>query len=100
MGYDKVEVPSEGRKVEVTGDDELVVPDDPIIPIIHGDGIGVDVGPAAQTVLEAAADVDADAVPVNNGDDRVVGDDEFVVTRNLDFSALRGYLDFVVSHGD
>ena len=56
MGYDRVEVPSEGRKVEVTGDDELVVPDDPIIPIIHGDGIGVDVGPAAQTVLEAAAD--------------------------------------------
>ena len=56
MGYDKVEVPSEGGKVEVTGDDELVVPDDPIIPIIHGDGIGVDVGPAAQTVLEAAAD--------------------------------------------
>ena len=56
MGYDKVEVPSEGRRVEVTGDDELVVPDDPIIPIIHGDGIGVDVGPAAQTVLEAAAD--------------------------------------------
>ena len=55
MGYDKVEVPSEGRKVEVSGDDELVVPDDPIIPIIHGDGIGVDVGPAAQTVLEAAA---------------------------------------------
>ncbi|WP_254840565.1 isocitrate dehydrogenase (NADP(+)) [Natronomonas marina] len=56
MGYDKVEVPSEGSKVEVSGDDELVVPDDPIIPIIHGDGIGVDVGPAAQTVLEAAAD--------------------------------------------
>ena len=56
MGYDKVEVPSEGGKVEVTGDDELVVPDDPIIPIIHGDGIGIDVGPAAQTVLEAAAD--------------------------------------------
>ena len=38
------------------GDDELVVPDDPIVPIIHGDGIGVDVGPAAQTVLQAAAD--------------------------------------------
>ena len=55
MGYDKVEVPSQGERVEVSGDDELVVPDDPIIPIIHGDGIGVDVGPAAQTVLEAAA---------------------------------------------
>ena len=56
MAYDKVEVPSAGRKVEVEGDDELVVPDDPIVPIIHGDGIGVDVGPAAQTVLQAAAD--------------------------------------------
>jgi isocitrate dehydrogenase len=56
MGYDKVEVPSGGQRVEVAGDDELVAPDDPIIPIIHGDGIGVDVGPAAQTVLEAAAD--------------------------------------------
>ncbi len=56
MGYDKVEVPSEGTKVTVTDDDEFVVPDDPIIPIIFGDGIGSDVGPAAQTVLEAAAE--------------------------------------------
>ena len=56
MGYDKVEVPSEGTKVTVTDDDEFVVPDDPIIPIIYGDGIGSDVGPAAQTVLEAAAE--------------------------------------------
>ncbi|MFO7926710.1 MAG: isocitrate dehydrogenase (NADP(+)) [Halobacteriota archaeon] len=56
MGYDKIEVPDEGSTVEVTGDDELVVPDDPIIPIIHGDGIGTDVGPAAQTVLDAAAE--------------------------------------------
>jgi isocitrate dehydrogenase len=56
MGYDKVEVPAEGEKIEVTEDDELVVPDDPIIPIIHGDGIGTDVGPAAQKVLQAAAD--------------------------------------------
>ena len=56
MGYDNVEVPSAGQRVELSGEDELVAPDDPIVPIIHGDGIGVDVGPAAQTVLEAAAD--------------------------------------------
>ncbi|TKR27541.1 isocitrate dehydrogenase (NADP(+)) [Natronomonas salsuginis] len=56
MGYDKVEVPDQGSTTEVTEDDELVVPDDPIIPIIHGDGIGTDVGPAAQTVLDAAAE--------------------------------------------
>jgi isocitrate dehydrogenase len=53
--YDKVDVPDEGQKIEVT-DDELSVPENPIIPIIHGDGIGTDVGPAAQKVLEAAAD--------------------------------------------
>jgi isocitrate dehydrogenase len=56
MDYDKVEVPTEGSKIEATGEDELSVPDDPIIPIIYGDGVGSDVGPAAQTVLEAAAE--------------------------------------------
>ncbi|GGN93136.1 MULTISPECIES: isocitrate dehydrogenase (NADP(+)) [Haloarcula] len=57
MGYDyeKVEVPEEGQQIEVTDDNELDVPENPIIPIIHGDGIGTDVGPAAQKVLEAAA---------------------------------------------
>ncbi|MFB6192580.1 MAG: isocitrate dehydrogenase (NADP(+)) [Haloarculaceae archaeon] len=53
--YDRVEVPAEGSRIEAIGEDELDVPDDPIVPIIHGDGIGVDVGPAAQTVLQAAA---------------------------------------------
>ncbi|MDT3434428.1 isocitrate dehydrogenase (NADP(+)) [Haloarcula sp. 1CSR25-25] len=53
--YDKVEVPDEGQQIQVTEDDELDVPENPIIPIIHGDGIGRDVGPAAQKVLEAAA---------------------------------------------
>ncbi|WP_436907609.1 isocitrate dehydrogenase (NADP(+)) [Halosimplex marinum] len=55
--YDKVEVPSDGTPIEVVDEDadELDIPDDPIIPIIHGDGIGQDVGPAAQQVLDAAA---------------------------------------------
>jgi isocitrate dehydrogenase len=54
--YDKVDVPDEGQQIEVTDDDELSVPANPIIPIIHGDGIGTDVGPAAQKVLDAAAE--------------------------------------------
>jgi isocitrate dehydrogenase len=58
MSYEQVEIPSEGQKItladEATG--ELDVPQRPIIPIIHGDGTGVDVGPAAQQVLEAAAE--------------------------------------------
>jgi isocitrate dehydrogenase len=30
---------------------QLVVPDNPIIPFIEGDGIGVDIWPAAQFVF-------------------------------------------------
>jgi isocitrate dehydrogenase len=38
------------------GDDgTLVVPDEPIIPFIEGDGTGVDIWPAAKLVLDAAA---------------------------------------------
>ncbi|MFC5367847.1 isocitrate dehydrogenase (NADP(+)) [Salinirubrum litoreum] len=58
MSYDKVEVPAEGSKITLADEEtgELDVPDDPIVPIIHGDGIGTDVGPAAQKVLDAAAE--------------------------------------------
>jgi isocitrate dehydrogenase len=56
MSYDKVSVPDDGEKITVDDDGTLVVPDDPIIPIIYGDGIGTDVGPATQKVLEAAAE--------------------------------------------
>jgi isocitrate dehydrogenase len=57
MAYDKIEVPDEGDPIEVVDEenDELDVPEKPIIPILYGDGIGTDVGPAAQKVLEAAA---------------------------------------------
>jgi isocitrate dehydrogenase len=57
MAYDTLEVPSEGEAVTVLDEDadEFEVPETPIIPILYGDGIGTDVGPAAQSVLEAAA---------------------------------------------
>ena len=55
MSYDQVAVPDEGERIEADGD-AFEVPDDPIIPIIHGDGIGRDVAPAAQRVLGAAAE--------------------------------------------
>jgi isocitrate dehydrogenase len=58
MAYDKVEVPEDGEPITLADEEtgKLAVPDNPIIPIIHGDGIGSDVGPAAQKVLEAAAE--------------------------------------------
>ena len=57
MTFDKLEIPENGEPVDVIDEenDEFEVPDTPIVPILHGDGIGTDVGPAAQTVLEAAA---------------------------------------------
>ena len=56
--YDRVEVPADGTPIEVVDEeaDELDVPEDPVIPIIHGDGVGTDVGPTAQRVLDAAAE--------------------------------------------
>ena len=55
MSYERVEVPADGSKIEAV-DGGFEVPDDPVIPIIHGDGIGVDIGPAAQKVLGEAAE--------------------------------------------
>jgi len=59
MSYDKVDVPDDDGEAITLADEEtgeLNVPENPIIPIIHGDGIGTDVGPAAQKVLDAAAE--------------------------------------------
>jgi len=57
MAYDKIEVPAEGERVTVVSeaDDELSIPDEPIVPILYGDGVGKDVAPEAQRVLSAAA---------------------------------------------
>jgi isocitrate dehydrogenase len=57
MSDDRVSVPENGRRVTYDeASDELDVPDRPIVPVIHGDGIGEDVAPAAKTVLQAAAE--------------------------------------------
>ncbi|MDR5671631.1 isocitrate dehydrogenase (NADP(+)) [Halalkaliarchaeum sp. AArc-GB] len=58
MSYEQIEVPEDGEPIELVDKEtgELDVPENPIVPIIHGDGIGTDVGPAAQQVLDAAAE--------------------------------------------
>ena len=43
------------EKITVDAQGVLNVPDNPIIPFIEGDGIGVDIWPAAKLVLDAAA---------------------------------------------
>lgn len=42
-------------KITMSPDGALCVPAEPIIPFIEGDGIGVDIWPAARSVLDAAA---------------------------------------------
>jgi len=54
MFSDKLSVPPDGRAVEALPGGRLVVPDNPIIPFIEGDGIGVDITPAMQEVVDAA----------------------------------------------
>src|SRR5918999_486442 len=42
-------------KITMADDGTLQVPDEPTIPFIEGDGTGVDIWPAARSVLDAAA---------------------------------------------
>lgn len=51
--FKKLTVPTEGKKIEIKGD-KLVIPDNPIIPVIEGDGIGRDIMRATRRVLDAA----------------------------------------------
>ena len=47
-----IQVPSEGTKI-VPGE---AIPDNPIIPFIEGDGIGVDITPVMKDVVDAAVE--------------------------------------------
>jgi len=51
--FKKLTVPTEGKQIQVKGD-KLIIPDNPIIPVIEGDGIGRDIMRAARRVLDAA----------------------------------------------
>ena len=55
MEFAKLTPPSRGQKITVQ-DNKLVVPDEPIIPFIEGDGIGPDIWKAAKLVLDAAVE--------------------------------------------
>lgn len=50
----KVVVPNEGSAIEVDALGKLNVPNNPIIPFIRGDGIGADITPVMQKVVDAA----------------------------------------------
>ena len=54
--YQHIKVPEGGTKITVNKDYSLDVPDNPIIPFIEGDGIGVDITPVMRAVVDAAVE--------------------------------------------
>ena len=50
---DQLTVPTEGERIDFT-DGQLVVPNEPIIPVIEGDGIGRDIMKATRNVVDTA----------------------------------------------
>ncbi|MEO1582683.1 MAG: NADP-dependent isocitrate dehydrogenase [Pseudomonadota bacterium] len=56
MNYDKITMPEHGQPIELTPDFRVVVPDNPIVPYVEGDGIGIDVTPVMLDVVNAAVE--------------------------------------------
>lgn len=54
MSFEKLEKPSVGSVIKKKEDGSLVVGNDPIIPFIEGDGIGIDITPAMKHVVDSA----------------------------------------------
>lgn len=54
MPYQKINIPVDGSKIQVSSDGHMQVPDNPIIVYIEGDGIGVDITPVMLKVVNAA----------------------------------------------
>ena len=56
MIYKKIKVPKKGEKISYK-DGRLLVPDNPVIPFIEGDGIGVDITPPMINVVNKAVKI-------------------------------------------
>lgn len=55
MAYTIFQVPANGQKISMQNG-KLQVPDQPVIPFIEGDGIGVDIWPASKCIMDAAVE--------------------------------------------
>ncbi len=56
MAQKHFQVPADGDKITVEGDNKLRTPDNPIIPFIEGDGTGPDIWRATVRVLDCAVE--------------------------------------------
>ncbi|MCY4656193.1 MAG: NADP-dependent isocitrate dehydrogenase [Gammaproteobacteria bacterium] len=98
MGFKHIKVPAEGTKITASSDGSLCVPDNPIIPFIEGDGIGVDITPVMRRVVDAAVDKSYGSkrkivwMEIYSGEKAldIYGDDEWLPEETLD--AMREFL--------
>ena len=56
MEFQHIKEPNSGSKISIDSSGKLIVPDNPIIPFIEGDGIGSDITPAMIKVVDSAVD--------------------------------------------
>ncbi len=54
MSYNSITVPANGQKITHDAKGHCVVPNNPIIPFIEGDGIGIDITPVMRAVVDYA----------------------------------------------
>ena len=57
MSYEKIVIPSDGEPITISEKGKLKVPNNPIIPFIEGDGIGVDITPPMINVVNQAVKI-------------------------------------------
>ena len=55
MSYEHIQIPASGEKITIENN-RLVVPDNPILGFVEGDGIGPDIWRASQLVFDAAVE--------------------------------------------
>ncbi|UCE88473.1 MAG: NADP-dependent isocitrate dehydrogenase, partial [Pseudomonadota bacterium] len=112
MTYQHIQVPADGERITVNGDNSLSVPDRPIIPYIEGDGIGVDITPVMRKVTDAAVkkayggnrSIAWMEIYAGEKSTRVYGDDEWLPAETMqavrDFAvAIKGPLTTPVGGG-
>ncbi|RYG61726.1 MAG: NADP-dependent isocitrate dehydrogenase [Alphaproteobacteria bacterium] len=56
MQFNKIQAPTKGEKITMSESGQLIVPNNPIVAFIEGDGTGADIWAASKKVLDAAVE--------------------------------------------
>ncbi|MEX2435723.1 MAG: NADP-dependent isocitrate dehydrogenase, partial [Balneolaceae bacterium] len=56
MSFEKLKRPAEGSIIKMNDNGSLTVGNDPVIPFIEGDGIGIDISPVMKNVVNSAVE--------------------------------------------